>query len=339
MNKYFFAVITTVFSTFLLLHAAPSGKDKVMAEEIFYPCKIDNSLQPAIFVKASGNEPRPLVVGLHTWSCDYRKAFEKYVEYAKKHNWNFIFPNFRGPNWTKEACGSDYVVSDIEDAVTFAKNNAPVDDTRIYLVGGSGGGHGALLMAGKRPDLWAAVSAWCPPADLIRWHQETRERKLKYYKHINKVCGGDPNTSAAAKNEAVRRSSNTYLPNVQNQCIIDINHGVRDWSVPVSQGIRAFNILAAPQDRIPEEDIEFITRNRLVPEHLKTNDKEPSFGKHTVYLRRISGNTRLTLFDGKHVQFRFSSLEWLGKQQRGKKPDWSAGSAEASPDNNSELTK
>ncbi len=339
MKKIVFFTLLTVFSGVCLLHAAPKKKVSTMAEEIFYPCKIDNSVQPAMFLKASGTEPRPLVVALHTWSHDHRKAFDEYAEYAQKHNWTFIFPKFRGPNWTKEACGSDFVVSDIEDAVTFAKKNAPVDNDRVYLVGGSGGGHCALLLAGRRPDLWTAVSAWCPPADLIRWYNESVKRKLKYHEHIFKACGGDPNTDDSARAEARIRSSNTWLPNVQNKCIIDINHGVLDWSVPVSQGIRAFNILAGEKERFAEKDIEFITKKRSVPERLKTGDKEPSFGKHTVHLRRISGNTRLTLFEGKHVQFRFSAMEFLSKQKRGQKPDWSPGSAESAPDRNTELTK
>ena len=35
-------------------------------QDIFYPCKFDGTMQPAKFQPASGPEPRPLVVCLHT---------------------------------------------------------------------------------------------------------------------------------------------------------------------------------------------------------------------------------------------------------------------------------
>ena len=51
-------------------------------KEIFYPCKIDRSMQPAQFLPASGSEPRPMVVCLHTWSCDHRSDCKRFTELA-----------------------------------------------------------------------------------------------------------------------------------------------------------------------------------------------------------------------------------------------------------------
>ena len=63
-----------------------------MIQKITYPCKIDSSMQPAMFYKARVKEPRPLLVALHTWSYDHSSAFEHYDDYCIKLEWNMIFP-------------------------------------------------------------------------------------------------------------------------------------------------------------------------------------------------------------------------------------------------------
>ena len=51
-----------------------------MIHEITYPCKIDNSMQPAMFYQAVSPEPRPLLVALHTWSFDHSHGFKNYAD-------------------------------------------------------------------------------------------------------------------------------------------------------------------------------------------------------------------------------------------------------------------
>jgi hypothetical protein len=52
-------------------------------------------------------------------------------------------------------------------------------------------------MAGRAPELWAGVSAWCPIHDLAQWHGETRSRKLRYAEMLENVCGGPPGKDTA----------------------------------------------------------------------------------------------------------------------------------------------
>ncbi|MBO5959154.1 MAG: prolyl oligopeptidase family serine peptidase, partial [Lentisphaeria bacterium] len=178
-----------------------------MSCEITYPCKFDSTLQPAIFQAAVSPEPRPLVVALHTWSFDHTQFNEAYGKLCRKYDFHLIHPKFRGPNWQRNACGSDLVVSDLEDAVAYMKKTVNVDEKRIYLVGGSGGGHCSLLMAGRRPDLWTAVSAWCPISDIAAWHKECKGGPcFRYAEHIESACGGDPATDEAAALDAKKRS-------------------------------------------------------------------------------------------------------------------------------------
>lgn len=308
-----------------------------MRQEITYPCKFDASLQPAIFQAAVSTEPRPLVVALHTWSYDHTQFNEAYGELCKKYDFHLIHPAFRGPNWQKEACGSDLVISDLEDAVAYMKNTVNVDEKRIYLVGGSGGGHCSLLMAGRCPDLWTAVSAWCPISDIAAWHDECKISSFTQYAgHIEDACGGDPSTDETAALEARKRSPLTWLNNPETRALpIDISTGIHDGhigSVPVSQAIRAYNVLAAPADRIGEEDIDFICRNEAVPPHLAAagKDQEAAFDGRKIYLRRCSGNVRLTLFEGGHDLLPAPAFQWLAKQVSGQAPDWSATTAENS---------
>ena len=300
-----------------------------MIQKITYPCKIDSSMQPAMFYKARVKEPRPLLVALHTWSYDHSSAFEHYADYCIKHEWNMIFPEFRGPNWTPEGCGSDLVVSDLEDAVAYMKKVTNVDPNRIYLVGGSGGGHCSLLMAGRRPDLWTAVSSWCPISDIAAWHQECASRPCEVYsEHIEKACGGNPAEDPVVAMEAKKRSPLTWLPNAVGTTLVDISTGIHDGhtgSVPVSQAINAFNVLADEKDRISQEDIDYIVANEKIPESLIDPEMEadPAFGSNVIYFRRQSGSARLTLFEGGHTLLIGPATAWLSNQIRGKAADWS----------------
>lgn len=300
-------------------------------QEILYPCKIDRSMQEAQFFSASGSEPRPLIVCLHTWSYDHRqKTFARYAELAQIKNWHMIFPKFRGPNWLPEGCGSEMVVSDLEDAVSYVKSTVAVDFSRVYLTGGSGGGHCSLLMAGRRPDLWTAVSAWCPISDLALWHTQSKIRKNAYAEHIETACGGIPGESGSALREARKRSPLTWLSNAAGIVPIDIGTGIHDGhtgSVPVGQAIRAFNLLAAPEDRISEADIAFIEEKEQIPGHLAAYFEDPAYGDRKIHLRKQSRLVRLTLFEGGHDMLPEPAFDWLGRQSAGRTPDWSAGKA------------
>ena len=300
-----------------------------VVQDIFYPCKIDQSMQDAKFYQASGPDPRPLVVFLHNWNADQQqKAIERYAGLARQKNWHMIFPGFRGPNCRPESCGSEMVISDLEDAVAWVKNSVRVDSSRVYLTGASGGGHCSLLMAGRRPDLWTAVSAWCPITDIALWHTQSRIRKNAFADHIESICGGVPAESEKAMREARKRSPLTWLFNAAGITAIEICTGIHDGhtgSVPVGHSIRAYNLLAAPEDRISEEDIAFIEEKEQIPGHLGSHTVDPAYGDRKIHLRKQSRMVRLTLFEGSHELLLEPAWEWLGRQCSGHAPDWSAG--------------
>jgi predicted alpha/beta-fold hydrolase len=89
----------------LFLNAAEKKKPALPAgvKAVDYPCTIDNSRQKAMYFIAKGSRPRPLLVALHTWGGSYRQSCRNYAAYCVKNNWNFIFPDFRGPNKRPDA--------------------------------------------------------------------------------------------------------------------------------------------------------------------------------------------------------------------------------------------
>jgi len=289
------------------------------AKQIAYPSSADGTEQPALFYAPETKEPVPLLVGLHTWSVSYTDpANEPYAQWCIEHGWGVILPDFRGPNNRPEATGSELVVEDILSAVEYAKGRARVDARRVYLVGASGGGYTAFLMAGRAPDVWAGVSAWVPIADLRAWHEECTKAGRVYAQMIEASCGGPPGTDPPTDLQYAKRSPATYLRNARG-VPLDINAGILDGhtgSVPISHSLVAFNLVAEEADRISPEDIRHFVEKAETPPHLRATFSDPDYGR-AILFRRSSGNARITIFDGGHEILYNAALGWLARQAKG----------------------
>ena len=305
----------TVLGALILLPALLAGQ----VREIRIKSSLDGTEQAAFFYapKETG-KPVPLLVVLHSWSADYRQKLHQPLEnHCKSNGWAYVHPNFRGPNRNPQATGSDLAVQDVLDAVAYAKKHAKVDEARILLVGTSGGGYMSLLMAGRAPNLWAGVSAWVPISDLAAWHAETKAKRLKYYREIEKSCGGPPGKSKEVDEQYQRRSPLTHLPKAKGVVKLDINAGIFDGhrgSVPVSHSLLAFNAVANEADRLTQVQIDEIVRKAKVPKELIQSIEDASYGKKKPLFRRTSGKARVTLFDGGHELVPSAAWEWLAKQ-------------------------
>lgn len=131
-------------------------------QRITYLSSADSTRQRMMFYRPPTDGPRPLLVGLHSWSEGYTQDESAiYAEWAIANDCVFIHPHFRGPNVRPQATGSELVIADVLSAIDYAKANAGVDDRRIYAVGWSGGGHLGLLLAGRHPDIWRACQHGC----------------------------------------------------------------------------------------------------------------------------------------------------------------------------------
>ena len=297
------------------------------------PSSANGTPQPCYFwaPEKAKTEPVPLIVGLHTWSGDYRQLdhYASVCKEARRRGWAFVGPNFRGPNNTPAACGGDLAVQDIVDAVNYAKRTVKIDANRVYIIGGSGGGHMTLLMVGRHPEVFAAGVAFCPITDLARWHADSLldhpGRGKHYARMMEDACGGTP---AEKPDEYRQRSPLTHLARAREADVpVYIVTGIHDgWagSVPVGHSFRAFNALARPEDGISEEDIAAIERDQRIPETLSGEKVSDPFylEKIRIHFRRTSGNAQLTIFEGGHGGNFAAGYEFLSRQRKGRSADF-----------------
>ncbi|MEZ5385725.1 MAG: prolyl oligopeptidase family serine peptidase [Prosthecobacter sp.] len=297
----------------------PAGVAKVVI-----PCS-DGAAQQAMWYAPSSPEKKPLLVGLHTWSSTYASAGgdAEYARWCIEQGWAFVHPDFRGPNWTPEALGSDRAVQDIVEAVAWARQQTEVDESRIYLIGVSGGGHMAMLMAGRHPEIWAGVSAWCGIFDIAQWHAEHQKNGAsdKYAQNIEAALGHVPALEDA---EARKRSPAAWLA-AASVVPLDIAHGIHDGrsgSVPFRHALYAFNAVVAPAERLGEEEIQAFYQTRKLPASWSPSQADESLGSHVPHFRKVSGSTRVTIFEGGHEIVHQAALNWLALQKKGQPVIW-----------------
>ena len=295
-----------------------AGAAALGAENVEIRSSLDGAAQPAVVdLPEAGSPPAPLLVHLHSWSSrfDTSNNFADIRAEAKQRGWAFVSPDFRGVNDHPEACGSELAVQDVLDAVEWVSQRAAIDRRRIYLAGSSGGGYMALVMAGRSPQTWAAVSAFVPISDLAAWHAFSKEKDSRYWKMLE-GCLGLPPTHGMAVQPYRRRSPLHFLP-LALGLPIDIQTGIQDGhtgAVPVSHSLRAFNALAVAADRVAEADIEVITRDAKIPARLAARIDEPRL--KPVLFRRTSGPARVTIFDGGHEADFPAAVRWLEQHKQ-----------------------
>ena len=204
-------------------------------QEIYIRSTLDGTLQPSLFYKSTSVQKRPLLVGLHTWSFDRFNQIQNMLPVCEKYDFNLLLPEFRGANLNRnsncaQACGSELAKQDIKDAIDHLIENDVVDNDNIFLLGLSGGGHMALLMAGMCPQYFKAIGAFVPITDLSKWVKENP----KYAPHVLACCENE--------DEMRKRSPITYLDTIAASNL-KIFHGKRDPVVPVSHSISFFNAI------------------------------------------------------------------------------------------------
>jgi pimeloyl-ACP methyl ester carboxylesterase len=287
--------------------------------EVKYRSSADDSLQWTKFFAPPSKGPVPLVVALHTWSSNWKQASQKPVEdFCVKNGWAYLHPDFRGPNRTPQATGSDLVIGDILSAVEFACKETKVDKKRIFLFGASGGGYTSLVMAGKKPDLWAGISAWVPICDLRAWHGECKAKGRKYARDIELSCGGAPGSSPKVDREYAKRSPLTFLKNARG-VNLSIQSGILDGhtgSVPISHSLLAFNEVAQEKDHLSTSQIKYFTEKAKVPQTLVREIKDSSYGEKAPLFRRSSGSATVTIFQGGHEWIAPVVLAWLESENK-----------------------
>lgn len=204
--------------------------------EIWVESSIDGTQQPSLFYKSDSTEKRPLLVGLHTWSHDRFNQIKNMLPVAEKYDFNLLLPEFRGNNLKSNpqctlACGSAYAKQDIKDAIDYVVENEGVDESNIFLLGLSGGGHMALLMAGMCPEYFKAIGAYVPITDLEAWAGEN----AGYAPHVLACCSGD-------QEQMRERSPMRYVDTIA-KANLKIFHGKHDPVVPYTHSVNLYNAI------------------------------------------------------------------------------------------------
>ncbi|WP_242597109.1 alpha/beta hydrolase family protein [Billgrantia sulfidoxydans] len=294
-------------------------------EDVTIPASADEYEQPALFYAPDGGEKRPLLLVLHSWSTDYLQNIDiPLAQFAVANDWAFMHPDFRGPNdGHPESTASDLVISDMEDALEYARENARVDESRIYLLGYSGGAMNALHLASRHPDTFAGVAAWVPVYDLVSWYEWNERQGEKYAEEIAEACGGVPEEGGEAHEECRQRSPKAHVPDVAGKIRVLIAHGIDDETVPVEQALHAYNDLVEEEARLSREDIDAIMESGEIPDallevslHQQRDYQRFDDAEAPVLLHLQSGPTELALFDGEHDMLYRPGLEWLALQER-----------------------
>jgi lysophospholipase L1-like esterase/pimeloyl-ACP methyl ester carboxylesterase len=280
-------------------------------EIVSIPSSSDGKIQHAFFYKTSRKEPQPLIVSLHTWSGDYTQE-DPLAKETLLRDWNYIHPDFRGPNNSPEACGSNLVISDILDAIEFAQTNSRVDSSNIHIIGVSGGAYTTLMAYMKLPYPVRSFNAWVPISDLYEWYWESKGRKLKYTEDLEGVV----RLNGIMDWQDLKRRSPMTLPfpgDIRKNSELNIYAGIHDGytgSVPIIHSIRFFNKIAKelnPEEQgaiIPDSTIISLLTKRMNPlatPGLTINDR-------FIHLQKKLPGLKLTIFEGGHEMLVESAL-------------------------------
>ncbi len=197
-------------------------------EDLQVVSTLEGASEQALYHHPGRSGKVPLVVGLHTWSHDRFNQVENMLPLCRERGWALLLPEFRGPNLStnpraRQACASLYARQDIFDALDMVINERAIDAERIFLLGGSGGGHMALMVAGNAPLRWKGVSAWVPITDLAAWHEENSD----YAPHVAACVGGKPGSDAGVDRE-YRERSPLFLAEELSAVNLSLHHGRHD---------------------------------------------------------------------------------------------------------------
>lgn len=321
---YSVACLPVLLTVLTFAAASASGDELPKLLEGTTVSPLDGETQPLLYwaPEEASNQPTPLFVFLHSWSSDYRQDNSKWLAECVRRKWIWLHPNFRGINQSPKACGSKFARHDILDAVEFARARWNVDSERIYMAGVSGGGHMSLLMAGHHPDQFSAVSAWVGPTDLAEWHRfHTKDgQPQKYAQMIEASLGGPPGASTLIDDDYRDRSPVFHL-HQSGDLPVSIWSGVEDGhtgSVPIRHSLRAFNAIASGHGStlISESETEELSVLKKLASLTSEDSVQDSKLGRTIQLRRISGNSVITIFEGGHESIPEAGFEWLSQRRR-----------------------
>ena len=264
---------------------------------------VDSTLQKAWFYQSAQIKPQPLIVSLHTWSGDYNQEDPLAKEILLR-DWNYIHPDFRGPNNNPNACGSTLVITDIEDAIRFAVKNGNVDRKNVHIIGVSGGGHATLMAYMKINYPVKSFNAWVGISNLSDWYWESKDRNVKYANDLEQIAmnGNQMNWTELESRSPIKLP---FIAAKRKNASLNIYAGVHDGyngSVPISHSILFYNKIAAllyPKKKnnlVNDYMLKFLLSKQTNP----NADTTLCLGGRKIHLIKKMPHLSLTIFEGGH---------------------------------------
>lgn len=274
----------------------------------------DRTAQKSYFFKSKSDQPRPLIVSLHTWSGDYTQR-DEVAPICQEKDLNYIHPNFRGANVAVSACCSELALSDIDDAIDYAIRHMNVDTSKIYVIGVSGGGYATLSTFMKSRHHIRKFSAWASITSLEAWYHESSIRGNKYAKNVLD-CTGSQNVLNVENAREKSPLFMTYPGKIRKDSKLYIYAGIYDGiqgSVPITHSINFYNKLLKNQ-KISDKSKGITDQEKLHMLEFRTPLGE--FGKiedRKICLKKESGNISIIIFEGAHEMLPTYAMEQLLK--------------------------
>lgn len=260
---------------------------------------LDGVVQKSWFYGAEGDELRPLLVSLHTWSGDFNQK-DTLAKMAVDHNWNYIHPDFRGPNWSAEACCSLLALEDIDEAIDFAISQGNVDPARIFVNGVSGGGYAALAVYMRSRHPIRKILAWVPISDLTAWYEQSVVRGANYANHILQCTNSG---SDSLDVEEARRRSPLFWETPRRDTRLMIYAGVYDGiqgSVPITHTLNFYNKVARDLGAFASSSLVSPEEKVWLLEHRKPIQPGLWVGDRGLCLRKKYKTIEMVIFEGNH---------------------------------------
>ena len=275
---------------------------------------LDNTIQKAYFYKSKSNDLKPLIISLHTWSGDYSQK-DGLANICKEKDLNYIHPNFRGANWTKNACCSNLALGDIDDAITYALNNSNVDTTKIFVIGVSGGGYATLSTFMKSKHNISKFSAWASISDLIAWYNESKIRKSNYANNVLDCTSSEKEINIETAKNKSPIYWNTPTEKLKKSKLF-IYAGIYDGiqgSVPITHSINFYNKILT--DLSISDSSKYISVNEKL-QLLELRKPLGNFGNiadRKIFFKKEIENLSITIFEGNHEMLTEFALNELLK--------------------------
>lgn len=273
---------------------------------------IDSNIQKIYCFNSQSSTPQPLIVSLHTWGGDYSQK-EDLSAICKQKNLNYIHPDFRGPNRTKDACCSELALTDIDDAITYAIENFNVDKSKIYVIGVSGGGYATLSTLMKSKHDIKKFSAWAPVTDLIARYNESKILNSTIFNDIL-ICTNSGNilneVNAKQRSPIYWDTPVDKLKKSKVSIYAGVFDGIKEF-VPITHSINFYNKVLS--DLSVSDSTKYVSNSEKLKllEYRKPIGNYGYIGDRKIYLKKDFKNLSLVIFEGGHEILAESAIENL----------------------------